>query len=398
MRRLERFLAAVAILVTLAFNAISAETKVITKELVNEDFANASVALGKYATFTTSPVGWAALTTANISGVMFMAAPMPAPQYGYLDFGYGYSNIEDNWVMEFDLEMPYISTAKGQVAVTGENSSVTSGAYINDAYLSFVAMYTQLDQGAVDNVDELRRHKIIVGGEELEATILIRSVIHVKMECTKANTSSADLKITLNCADFSNYVIEKTVDAQALGKPRGFYCYSPELQGGEPKQFGFDNIKLTTQSSVEYEPCAAPTFTLTGAYGKSRTVAISCATEGAKIYYSSTPLNIGDEGWIEYDGEITSEYQTLYAYAVNPVVGDTSEVVSYDTGAGKQPRFNPQIVKLGYELGKGYRFTIDPNEAAVGVLPSDYEWLYSVTGEEGEQMEYTLGDTLYVAE
>lgn len=397
MRRLERFLAAVAILVTLAFNAISAETKVVTKELVNEDFANASVALGKYATFSLV-VPWSPLTTANISGVMFMAAPMPTPQYGYLDFGYGYSNIEDNWVMEFDLEMPYISTAKGQVAVTGENSSVTSGAYINDAYLSFVAMHTQLDQGAVDNVDELRRHKIIVGGEEQEATILIRSVIHVKMECTKANTSSADLKITLSCADFSNYVIEKTIDAQALGKPRGFYCYSPELQGGEPKQFAFDNIKLTTQSSVEYEPCAAPTFTLTGANGKSRTVAISCATEGAKIYYSSTPLNIGDEGWIEYDGEITSEYQTLYAYAVNPVVGDTSEVVSYDTGAGKQPKFKPQIVKLGYEPGKGYCFTIDPNEAAVGVLPPDYEWLYSVTGEEGEQMEYTLGDTLYVAE
>ena len=398
MRRLERFLAAVAILVTLAFNAISAETKVITKELVNEDFANASVALKKYVTFT-SRVPWRPVTTANISGVMFMAATASVPQYGYLDFGYGYSNIEDNWVMEFDLEMPYISTAKGQVAVTGENSIVTSGEYINDAYLSFVAMYSQLDQETVgDDIDELRRHKIIVGGEELKGTILIRSVIHVKMECTKANTSSADLKITLNCADFSNYVIEKTVNAQALGKPRGFYCYSPGLQSGDPKQFAFDNIKLTTQSSVEYEPCVAPTFTLTGANGKSRTVAISCATEGAKIYYSSTPLNVGDEGWIEYDGEITSEYQTLYAYAVNPVVGDTSEVVSYDTGAGKQPKFKPQIVKLGYEPGKGYRFTIDPNEAAVGVLPSDYQWLYSVTGEEGEQMEYTLGDTLYVAE
>ena len=397
MRRLERFLAAVAILVTLAFNAISAETKVITKELVDEDFAEPSVALGKYATFT-SMVSWQPGSTDNISGVMFMAAPAPVPQYGYLDFGYGYSNIEDNWVMEFDLEMPIISTAKGQVAVTGENSSVTSGAYINDAYLSFVAMYSQLDKDAVDNVDELRRHKIIVGGEEQEGTILIRSVIHVKMECTKANTSSADLKITLSCADFSNYVIEKTVDAQALGKPRGIYCYTPGLQGGEPKRFVFDNIKLTTQSSVEYEPCAAPTFTLTGANGKSRTVAISCATEGAKIYYSSTPLNIGDEGWIEYDGEITSEYQTLYAYAVNPVIGDTSEVVSFDTGAGKQPKFKPLIVKLGYESGKGYRFTIDPNEAAVGVLPSDYQWLYSVTGEEGEQMEYTLGDTLYVAE
>lgn len=398
MRRLERFLAAVAILVTLAFNAISAETKVITKELVNEDFANASVALKKYVTFT-SRVPWRPVTTANISGVMFMAATASVSQYGYLDFGYGYSNIEDNWVMEFDLEMPYISTAKGQVAVTGENSIVTSGEYINDAYLSFVAMYSQLDQETVgDDIDELRRHKIIVGGEELKGTILIRSVIHVKMECTKANTSSADLKITLNCADFSNYVIEKTIDAQALGKPRGFYCYSPGLQSGDPKQFAFDNIKLTTQSSVEYEPCVAPTFTLTGANGKSRTVAISCATEGAKIHYSSTPLNVGDEGWIEYDGEITSEYQTLYAYAVNPVVGDTSEVVSYDTGAGKQPKFKPQIVKLGYEPGKGYRFTIDPNEAAVGVLPSDYQWLYSVTGEEGEQMEYTLGDTLYVAE
>jgi len=399
MRRLERFLAAVALLVTLAFNAISAETKVITKELVNEEFTEASVALAKYTTSAISPVGWQPRTTDNISGVMFMAAPIPMSQYGYLDFGYGYSNIEDNWVMEFDLEMPYISNAKGQVAVTGENSSVTSGAYINDAYLSFVAMYSQLDRETVgSNIDELRRHKIIVGGKELEETILIRSVIHVKMECTKANTSSAELKITLNCADFSNYVIEKTVDAQALGKPRGFYCYSPELQGGDPKQFVFDNIKMTTQSSEEYEKCAVPTFTVTGASGKSRTVAIACATEGAEIYYSSTPLNIGDEGWIKYDGEITSEYKTLYAYAVNAVFEDTTEVVSFDTGAGSQPKFRPQIIKLGYEPGKGYRFTIDPNEAAVGVLPSDYEWLYSVTGEEGEQMEYTLGDTLYVTE
>ena len=322
MRRLERFLAAVALLVTLAFNAISAETKVITKEFVNESFDQASVALGKYATFSTSPAGWQPGPTANISGVMFMAVPIPMPQYGYLDFGYGYSNIEDNWVMEFDLEMPNISTAKGQVAVTGENSSVARGAYINDAYLSFVAMYSQLDRDTMANIDNLRRHKIIVGGEELEGTILIRSVIHVKMECTKANTSSAELKITLNCADFSNYVIEKTVDAQAFGKPRGFYCYSPEMQSGEPKLFVFDNIKLTAQSSEEYEKCAVPTFTVTGASGTSRTVAIACATEGAEIYYSSTPLNIGDEGWIKYDVEITSEYKTLYAYAVNAVFED----------------------------------------------------------------------------
>ena len=53
MRRLERFLAAVALLVTLAFNAISAETKVITKELVNEEFTEASVALAKYTTSAT---------------------------------------------------------------------------------------------------------------------------------------------------------------------------------------------------------------------------------------------------------------------------------------------------------------------------------------------------------
>ena len=398
MRRLERFLAAVALLVTSAFNAISAETKVITKEFVNESFDQASVALGKYATFTTSPAGWQPGTTANISGVMFMAVPIPMSQYGYLDFGYGYSNIEDNWVMEFDLEMPNISTAKGQVAVTGENSSVASGEYINNAYLSFVAMYSQLDRDAVSNIDELRRHKIIVGGEELEGTILIRSVIHVKMECTKANTSSAELKITLNCADFSNYVIEKTVDAQALGKPRGFYCYSPEMQSGEPKQFVFDNIKLTAQSSEEYEKCAVPTFTVTGASGTSRTVAIACATEGAEIYYSSTPLNIGGEGWIKYDGEITSEYKTLYAYAVNAVFEDTTEVVSFNTGAGSQPRFRPQIIKLGYEPGKGYRFTIDPNLESIGVMPQEYTWLYSVNGESGEQMNYNQGDTLYVAE
>ncbi|MBQ7451627.1 MAG: hypothetical protein IJV60_03635, partial [Prevotella sp.] len=398
MRRLERFLAFVTLLVTAAFSSISAETKIITKTLVDEDFSKATQALANYTTYS-SLRPWQPMGTSNIvAGVMFMAQPGAPAQYGYFDFGYGYSNVEDNWVLEFDIEMPNITYAKGQVAVTGENSSVTSCAYINDVYLAFTAKYSEQDKENLAYEDELRRHTIIVGGEELDESILIRSLLHVKMECAKANTSSAELTITLNCADFSNYVIKKTVDAQAIGKPRGFYCYSPQIPGPMPKQFIFDNIKLTTQSSEEYEKCAVPTFTVTGASGKSRSVAIACATEGAEIYYSSTPLNIGDEGWIKYDGEITSEYKTLYAYAVNAVFEDTTEVVSFDTGAGSQPKFRPQIIKLGYEPGKGYRFTIDPNEAAVGVLPSDYEWLYSVTGEEGEQMEYTLGDTLYVAE
>ena len=383
---------------TAAFSSISAETKIITKTLVDEDFSKATQALANYTTYS-SLRPWQPMGTSNIvAGVMFMAQPGAPAQYGYFDFGYGYSNVEDNWVMEFDIEMPNITYAKGQVAVTGENSSVTSCAYINDVYLAFTAKYSEQDKENLAYEDELRRHTIIVGGEELDESILIRSLLHVKMECAKANTSSAELTITLNCADFSNYVIKKTVDAQAIGKPRGFYCYSPQIPGPMPKQFIFDNIKLTTQSSEEYEKCAVPTFTVTGVSGKSRTVAIACATEGAEIYYSSTPLNIGDEGWIKYDGEITSEYKTLYAYAVNAVFEDTTEVVSFDTGAGSQPRFRPQIIKLGYEPGKGYRFTIDPNLESIGVLPQEYTWLYSVNGESGEQMNYNLGDTLYVTE
>ena len=399
MRRLERFLAAVAILVTLAFSVISAETRIVTNTLVDEAFSMGNVSVNNYTSYS-SMVPWQPNGTSNIDlGAMFMCVQGAPDQYGYFDFGYGYSKVEDNWTVEFDLEMPYISYAKGQVAVTGENSSVTSGTYISDVYLSFISKYTEQDQGSVSNSDDLRLHRVIVCGEELDELVLIRSLLHVKMECVKANTSSAELTITLNCADFSNRVIKKIVDAQTLGKPRGFYCYTPMIPGGQyPKQFLFDNIKLTTQSAVEYEACAAPTFEVTAASGKSRTVAISCATEGAQIYYSSTPLNIGDEGWIEYDGEITSEYKTLYAYAVNPVFEDTTEVVSFETGAGSQPRFRPLIVKLGYEPGKGYRFTIDPNLASVGVLPPEYTWVYSVTGEDGEQMEYTPGDTLYVAE
>lgn len=398
MRRLERFLAFVTLLVTAAFSSISAETKIITKTLVDEDFSKATQALANYTTYS-SLRPWQPMSTSNIvAGVMFMAQPGAPAQYGYFDFGYGYSNVEDNWVLEFDIEMPNITYAKGQVAVTGENSSVTSCAYINDVYLAFTAKYSEQDKENLAYEDELRRHTIIVGGEELDESILIRSLLHVKMECAKANTSSAELTITLNCADFSNYVIKKTVDAQAIGKPRGFYCYSPQIPGPMPKQFIFDNIKLTTQSSEEYEKCAVPTFTVTGASGKSRTVAIACATEGAEIYYSSTPLNIGDEGWIKYAGEITSEYKTLYAYAVNAVFEDTTEVVSFETGAGSQPKFRPQIIKLGYEPGKGYRFTIDPNLESIGVLPQGYTWLYSVNGESGEQMNYNQGDTLYVTE
>ena len=410
MRRTEKQWTIVALLVTMVFGVIdtvSAETRIKTFTLVDENFSKGITSINKYVNYKSNSPSWTMGGSSTwTAGALAFLSPgyVNAEQYGYFDFGYGYENIVDNWTLEFDYDYSNVPFSFSEIAVVGENTDITGGSWLgNDAYLSFLAVYTNQSNGTevTDQygVDVLRRMRMKVAGTEADKTQLFRDYVHVTMECTHANTSEAELVITLECSVFDTYVIRQKVDGAAIGMPRGFYCYAtkPSNDQGAPLQVLFDNIKLTTQKEVEVVKCAVPEISVTGFDGTSRKMSVSCATAGAEIYYSETQLGIGDEGWMAYTGEVTTSATTFYAYAIDPVNEDTTEVVSCATGAGTRARLMPQIVKLRYEAGKGYAFTIDPNlnDPATVTPPSDYTIMCTI---DGNEQDYNDGDILYVAE
>lgn len=92
-----------------------------------------------------------------------------------------------------------------------------------------------------------------------------------------------------------------------------------------------DNISFSTPAVAGF--VAAPTSTITGTYNTQRKFALSCLTDNSTIYYATSDLEIGAEGWIKYTSEVTTDATTVWAYAKDDS-NNTSEKMSFDTGAG----------------------------------------------------------------
>lgn len=89
---------------------------------------------------------------------------------------------------------------------------------------------------------------------------------------------------------------------------------------------------IVTEQEVSLDVVDNPVMTVTGANNNNRIVTITCATDGATIYYSETEKANTDDGWSTYSTPVSTTATTLYAYAGK---GSTkSEVVNIATGAG----------------------------------------------------------------
>ncbi len=95
-----------------------------------------------------------------------------------------------------------------------------------------------------------------------------------------------------------------------------------------------------------------PESSITGANNNARTFTLSCATEGATIYYSETEKAAGAEGWTEYTAPVETEATYIWTYAAKAGM-TSSDVARFATGAGST------ISLKGATFSKPYYDTTD---------------------------------------
>ena len=97
-----------------------------------------------------------------------------------------------------------------------------------------------------------------------------------------------------------------------------------------------------TEQLVNLDVVDNPVLSVTGTSDNSRVVTITCATDGATIYYSETEKNNAEDGWLTYSTPVTTAATTLYAYAEKNA--QKTDVVSFATGAGTTINLLPATV------------------------------------------------------
>jgi hypothetical protein len=117
--------------------------------------------------------------------------------------------------------------------------------------------------------------------------------------------------------NYTGFVISNVnneVRAFALNSNHNFGPYHTQNMGGSGYNFFLDLFVKTEGVEPPTPVVATPTFTpAAGTYYEPQEVTISCATDGATIYYSTTSEN---GPWEEYEEAITvDESMTLWAYA-----------------------------------------------------------------------------------
>ncbi len=117
--------------------------------------------------------------------------------------------------------------------------------------------------------------------------------------------------------NYTGFVISNVnneVRAFALNSNHNFGPYHTQNMGGSGYNFFLDLFVKTEGVEPPTPVVATPTFTpAAGTYYEPQEVTISCATDGATIYYSTVSEN---GPWEEYEEAITvDESMTLWAYA-----------------------------------------------------------------------------------
>ncbi len=154
---------------------------------------------------------------------------------------------------------------------------------------------------------------------------------------------------------------------------------------------------IVVTREVEAGTCENPTYKISGVDGAARKFTLACTTANSTLYYSTTELEAGAEGWTKYTGEATTSAGTIYAYAS---AGDAnSEVISFATGAGSEITLNaPYANKTAYADGS-YTVSIGSDQSTLSIVPSTVNYYYSIDGgaeAQGTSVNVPAGKTLTV--
>lgn len=167
--------------------------------------------------------------------------------------------------------------------------------------------------------------------------------------------------------------------------------------------FGFNTTRNAYISNIEVlreikaGVCESPTYKLAAA-NTSRKFTLSCGTPNSVIYYSETEKTAEDEGWTKYTSEVTTNAETIYAYAKTDDAN--SDVISFATGAGTEIQLNaPVITRISYSAGN-YSVSFYSTQTDLPIIPSSVTYSYSIDGgdaQTGNSATIPEGSTITVS-
>lgn len=317
--------------------------------------------------------------------------------YMHINFDYDKTIKRDNWTVSVDVRSfdAYQHTLgfPRQFCFTGTKVNLPSKEDLTSAgtYLVLNKLEDHNDTGG-----QYAIYEIILGGISTGKTFRMNNseLYNFRIKCTNANTNNATLTFIINNSE----IVSENVNPESIGAINGIFAsfYNTLEESQFISILNLDNFLLTTDVEVDDTPCSEPEYTITGAYDKDRMFTLTCPTDGAKIYWSESQLAAGAEGWNEYTGEVQTSTNTIYAYAYNSENETSSQVISFETGAGiekiKIPL--PDIIKTSYDSEQGYAFSVVPNYEGIAVAPKTPIIYYSIDG--GSVTQIAPGETAYV--
>jgi len=268
------------------------------------------------------------LLVAKGGGSFTATIPLLYPTYGYsgnltLTFKTNNTNIA-------------VSTSTDGVTVTGDIVTGTSTLTLSDVTTSMENVVITFTNSTGSNV---RLDDIVLKGKQTELSVVATPTISPASGAVASGT-----EVTMTCAT-DGATIYYTTDGS---KPTsGSTEYNPAskptiISACTIKAIGIkDGLTDSEVASASYtiaEPCATPTFSVAaGEVNKGTTVTLSCATDGATIYYTnngSTPTTSS----FEYSGAIAIYTATTIkaiaikdGYANSEVASATYTVRDYAT-------------------------------------------------------------------
>lgn len=264
----------------------------------------------------------------------------------YWDFGVTSSLNADNWSLNFSAALnPGANNSANKFWVTGTKSGnvAVANGDVTNSFLGLVgtaaAAVTYIPSiGATSYSDET-------------ITLTSGQWYYFTIKATNINADNNTLTLYVKIASSSTTIWEKTVEnlnTTSIGALRGICWNSPRGNS----RLSLDDVLITKE--VDAAICADPSYVITGAAGTSRKFTLACETAGSIIYYATSALEKGADGWIEYTSEVTTDATTIYAYAAKGTT--TSNIVSFTTGAGSEISLNAPVISASNLVANGDEF------------------------------------------
>ena len=146
--------------------------------------------------------------------------------------------------------------------------------------------------------------------------------------------------------------------------------------------------KITIYRDITDEYCEAPTYSIVGAFGNSRTIKLSCETTDATIYYSETLKETSEEGWEKYSDLISTDKPVIYAFAK---AGEAkSEIKTINTTAGTYLTLNAPEINISFKQnGENYIpvYNFSSDQSSITGTP-DVTYSYEINSSKGTATSY----------